>query len=210
MAFWLISPVLPAKPSAAGSPGRGGARERAQFSPSGGNGDKRTQGELARRAKRKWPGPLRRRAAMGKVTRRRLRPQARFGAQPPAGRLLARRWRRNPLRIPGKEWTEAAGQAPALQSSSNDACFSDCSLIRPSVRTGVPSPQGEGLKRSSGEISPISRDPAGGPVCRPSRGKERCPPPVEKKEFLQFNPSCAIMHLTAGCGHQQKGSSQTG
>ena len=58
VAFWLISPVLPAKPSAAGSPGRGGARERAQFSPSGGNGDKRT---------------LRRRAAMGKVTRR---PQA--------------------------------------------------------------------------------------------------------------------------------------
>ena len=58
---WRFSeffPYLPAKPSAAGSPGRGGARERAQFSPSGGNGDKRT---------------LRRRAAMGKVTRR---PQA--------------------------------------------------------------------------------------------------------------------------------------
>ena len=66
-------PCLPAKPSTAGSPGRGGARERAQFSPSGGNGDKRTQGELARRAKRRWPGPLRRRAAMGKGTRR---PQA--------------------------------------------------------------------------------------------------------------------------------------
>ena len=81
--------------------------------------------------------------------------------------------RRNSLRIPGKERTEAAGQSPALQSSSNDACFSDCPLIRPSVRTGAPSPQGEGLKRSSGEISPISRDPAGGPVCRPSRGKER-------------------------------------
>ena len=58
MAFWLISPVLPAKLSAAGSPGRGGARERSQFSPSGGNGDKRT---------------LRRRAATGKVGRR---PQA--------------------------------------------------------------------------------------------------------------------------------------
>ena len=57
-AFWLISPVLPAKSSVAGSPGRGGARERSQFSPSGGNGDKRT---------------LRRRAAAGKVTRR---PQA--------------------------------------------------------------------------------------------------------------------------------------
>ena len=56
VAFWLISPVLPAKPSAAGSPGKGGARERSQFSPSGGNGDKRT---------------LRRRAAAGKVTRRR-------------------------------------------------------------------------------------------------------------------------------------------
>ena len=51
-------PSLPAKPSEAGSPGRGGARERAQFSPPGGNGDKRT---------------LRRRAAVGKVTRR---PQA--------------------------------------------------------------------------------------------------------------------------------------
>ena len=63
-------PCLPAKPSTAGSPGRGGARERAQFSPSGGNGDKRTQGELARRAKRRWPGPLRRRAAMDKGTRR--------------------------------------------------------------------------------------------------------------------------------------------
>ena len=61
---WRFSeffPYLPAKPSAAGSPGRGGARERAQFSPSGGNGDKRTQGELVRRAKRRWPGPLRRR-----------------------------------------------------------------------------------------------------------------------------------------------------
>ena len=57
-AFWVISPVLPAKPSAAGSPGRGGARKRSQFSPLGGNGDKRT---------------LRRRAAVGKVTRR---PQA--------------------------------------------------------------------------------------------------------------------------------------
>ena len=58
-------------PSEAGSPGKGGTRERAQFSPPGGNGDKRTQGELARRAKRRWPGPLRRRAAMGKVGRRR-------------------------------------------------------------------------------------------------------------------------------------------
>ena len=48
-------------PAAAGRVGRGGARERAQFSPSGGNGDKRTQGELVRRAKRRWPGPLRRR-----------------------------------------------------------------------------------------------------------------------------------------------------
>ena len=76
MAFWLISPVLPAKPSAAGSPGRGGARERAQFSPSGGNGDKRT---------------LRRRAAMGKVTRR-----------PQAAKLPAK-WRAGSSRpTPGK------------------------------------------------------------------------------------------------------------
>ena len=62
--------LLPAKPSEAGSPGRGGARERTQFSPPGGNGVEWTQGELARRDKRRWPGPLRRRAAMGKVGRR--------------------------------------------------------------------------------------------------------------------------------------------
>src|SRR5699024_9397617 len=48
----------PAKPNEVGSPGRGGARERAQFSPPGGNGVEWT---------------LRRRAAMGKVGRR---PQA--------------------------------------------------------------------------------------------------------------------------------------
>ena len=76
---WRFSeffPYLPAKPSAAGSPGRGGARERAQFSPSGGNGDKRT---------------LRRRAAMGKVTRR-----------PQAAKLPAK-WRAGSSRpTPGK------------------------------------------------------------------------------------------------------------
>ena len=69
-------PFLPAKPSTAGSLGRGGARERAQFSPSGGNGDKRT---------------LRRRAAMGKVTRR-----------PQAAKLPAK-WRAGSSRpTPGK------------------------------------------------------------------------------------------------------------
>ena len=47
--------LLPAKPSEAGSPGRGGARERTQFSPPGGNGVEWT---------------LRRRAAEGKGTRR--------------------------------------------------------------------------------------------------------------------------------------------
>ena len=47
--------LLPAKPSEAGSPGRGGARERTQFSPPGGNGVEWT---------------LRRRAAAGKGTRR--------------------------------------------------------------------------------------------------------------------------------------------
>ena len=36
----------------------------------------------------------------GKGTRPALRPQARFGAQPPAGRLLARRWR-NPTKQGG-------------------------------------------------------------------------------------------------------------
>ena len=71
--------LLPAKPSEAGSPGRGGARERTQFSPPGGNGVEWTQGELARRDKRRWHGPLRRRAAMGKVGRR---PQA--AKSPPA------------------------------------------------------------------------------------------------------------------------------
>src|SRR5699024_3177518 len=50
--------LLPTKPSEVGSPGRGGARERAQFSPPGGNGVEWT---------------LRRRAAVGKVGRR---PQA--------------------------------------------------------------------------------------------------------------------------------------
>ena len=34
--------LLPAKPSEAGSPGKGGTRERAQFSPPGGNGAERT------------------------------------------------------------------------------------------------------------------------------------------------------------------------
>ena len=44
--------------------------------------------------------------------------------------------------------------APALRGSSNDVCSLDCPLIRPSVRTGAPSPwKGEGW--------------AGGPVCRP-------------------------------------------
>ena len=76
--FGEFLPYLPAKPSAAGSPGRGGARERAQFSPSGGNGDKRT---------------LRRRAAMGKVTRR-----------PQAAKLpLPAKWRAGSSRpTPGK------------------------------------------------------------------------------------------------------------
>ena len=46
--------LLPANPSEAGSPGRGGARERTQFSPPGGNGVEWT---------------LRRRAAVGKVTK---------------------------------------------------------------------------------------------------------------------------------------------
>ena len=32
------------------------------------------------------------------------------------------------------------GRSPALQSSSNDTCSSDCLLIRPSVRTGAPFP----------------------------------------------------------------------
>ena len=43
-----------------------------------------------------------------KETRRRLRPQARFGAQPPAGRHLARRWRRNTPYITLETPTEPA------------------------------------------------------------------------------------------------------
>ncbi len=39
------------EPSTAGRLGRGGARERAQFSPPGGNGAERTQGELPRGAR---------------------------------------------------------------------------------------------------------------------------------------------------------------
>ena len=83
--------LLPAKPSEAGSPGRGGARERTQFSPPGGNGVEWT---------------LRRRAAPGKVGRR-----------PQAAKL--------PLRQ-----TKLLYHRP---------------LIRPSVRTGAPSPRGEGF-----------------------------------------------------------------
>ena len=103
-------PCLPAKPSTAGSPGRGGARERAQFSPSGGNGDKRTQGELARRAKRRWPGPLRRRAAMGKGTRR---PQA---VKSPCGKPQERRAESS---RPTEETSAAGGHmGPPLQKEN--------------------------------------------------------------------------------------------
>ena len=49
-------------------------------------------------------------------------------------------WKRNSPRR-AKPWKIGRrGRAPALQSSSNDACSSDCPLIRPSVRTGAPFP----------------------------------------------------------------------
>ena len=60
-----------AKPSEAGLRWRGGARERAQFSPLGGNGDKRT---------------LRRRAAMGKGTRRPQAAKSPYEKNQPAAR----------------------------------------------------------------------------------------------------------------------------
>ena len=46
---------------------------------------------------------------------------------------------------------DSSPSAPALRGSSNDVCSLDCPLIRPSVRTGAPSPPGEGLKRAGGE-----------------------------------------------------------
>ena len=104
--------LLPAKPSETGSPGRGGARERTQFSPLGGNGVEWT---------------LRRRAAMGKVTRpagrnpapspgRRNSPKAQKTLTPPthpsgsdAGRTGQRTSKYKP-RIPAKT---APGPAPS-------------------------------------------------------------------------------------------------
>ena len=100
------------------------------------------------------------------------------------------------LRLESKG-TGRRGRAPALQSSSNDACSSDCPLIRPSVRTGAPfpipsvaarhlpltrgvGPQGEGLKRAGGgDLSTLYRTSSylndikkkGGPSGRPEGQK---------------------------------------
>ena len=95
-------------------------------------------------------------------------------------------WKRNSPRR-AKPWKIGRrGRSPALQSSSNDTCSSDCPLIRPSVRTGAPfpipsvasrhlpltrgvGPQGEGLKRAGGEIPLIQRTQSETcPLIRPS------------------------------------------
>ena len=105
--------LLPAKPSEADSPGRGGARERTQFSPPGGNGVEWT---------------LRRRAAMGKVGRR-----------------------------------PRAAKSPCKKRNRSI----HCPLIRPSVRTGAPSPQGEGLRAADSRPYEINANIRRGP--RPAR-----------------------------------------
>ena len=101
---------LPAKPSEAGSPGRGGARKRTQFSPLGGNGVEWT---------------LRRRAAMGKVGRR---PQA---AKSPM--------KRSPLRsghrvVAQASFFDPAGQFtfshPAEKPPPLSACYSQTRLLQ--------------------------------------------------------------------------------
>ena len=129
--------LLPAKPSEAGSPGRGGARERTQFSPLGGNGVEWTQGELDRRAKRRWPGPLRRRAAMGKVGRR---PQAaKFPAQNYSKNssttgLNACQFRRATKWSPGRMTSLLLGRAAAMRR----VCFSRIMSLSPAItRVGM-------------------------------------------------------------------------
>ena len=130
--------LLPAKPSEAGSPGRGGARERTQFSPPGGNGVEWT---------------LRRRAAVGKVTRR---PQA--AKLPP---------RKEPSSCPMR----ASGPTK------------NPSIIAPSSVTASPChlpPKGKAFfggphPAPLGPLFPKGEGLGGGPVCRPYGKREPFP-----------------------------------
>ena len=72
------------------------------------------------------------------------------------------------------------GQAPALQVSSNDGCSLDYPLIRPSVRTGAPSPQGEGF----GETPP--HPPRRAEPCKIGRRQN----PSQGKPFAFFPKLC--------------------
>ena len=75
-----------------------------------------------------------------------------------AGRTTGRRGRR-PLRKRNRgrvaRWRE--GQAPPLRGTDERRCGDGRHLIRPSVRTGAPSPQGEG-KRDVGDAVPYRYD----------------------------------------------------
>ena len=109
--------LLPAKPSGAGLPGRGGARERTQFSPPGGNGVEWT---------------LRRRAAMGKVGRR---PQAaKFPAQNYSKNssttgLKASQLRRATKWSPGRMTSLLLGREAAMSR----VCFSRIISFSPAI-----------------------------------------------------------------------------
>ena len=98
-----------------------------------------------------------------------LRPQARFGAQPPRQRrLLARRWRRNPPAGNGRIRTLPPHPPP---SGAPDP-----------IPSGLrPSPLDKGSRPPGGRLS-------GGPVCRPYGEREdfravRTPPLREKEGF---------------------------
>ena len=100
-----------------------------------------SQGELPRRGKRGWPGPLVSFPSLGKKLAARTAPAGAFRSATAAQRrLLARRWR-NPALPPG--WR------PHRQTKE----LYHRPLIRPSVRTGAPSPQGEGLGKTKRDRS---------------------------------------------------------
>ena len=99
-----------------------------------------------------------------------LRPQARFGAQPPRQRrLLARRWRRNPPCGKRTNPNPAPSSAPV------------CAL-------GHLPPRGKAFGRPS--VPPLRRKGrlSGGPVCRPYGEREDFravrTPPLRRKECL--------------------------
>ena len=117
-------------------------RQRAQFLPPGGNGDERTQGELARKAKRRWPGPLasfwapRKKLAAGAAkphptneTALSSPPHPALRATfPPGGRLKSRR-RRKPLRFKNQlSCRSCFSSASRFSASMGDKMFT--SVIR--------------------------------------------------------------------------------